>query len=301
MDRMTFPAFNTVNTVSAHECPPEVFEEVKRLCNRFEMLFSHTLPESDLNRVNESAGRTVETSSELADLVGKSLRHCEATGGLFDITMGPVVSLWDFHQGTIPDAKLVESALSHVDYRKVEVGRSSVRLADPSARITLGGIAKGYIADAVLDLLSFRGIKHAIVNLGGNVAVIGGKPDGSPFNVGIRAPISSKDSSETPIISIPLMNGSLVTSGTYERCFVRDGKRYHHILDPRTGYPAATNLESATIIARSSLDADGFSTAPLVAGLPEARRLIEPLEGIEAVFIETGGTLSATSGVRLTQ
>ena len=299
MDRITFRAFNTVNVVSAHECPTAVFEEVERLCGRYEALFSHTMPDSDLNRVNGSAGRTVETSLELADLVARSLRYCEATDGLFDITMGPVVSLWDFHRGAVPDGKLVESALSHVDYRKVEVGKSSVRLADPNARITLGGIAKGYIADAVLDLLSFRGIEHAIVNLGGNVAVMGGKPDGSPFNVGIRAPISSKDGDESPVISIPLMNGSLVTSGTYERCFVRNGKRYHHILDPRTGYPATTNLESATIIARSSLDADGLSTAPIVAGLPEARKLIEPLEGIEAVFIDGEGTVSATMGVKL--
>ena len=299
MNSTTFRAFNTINTVSAHECPAETLEEVKLLCSRYESLFSHTLPESDLSRVNKSAGKTVETSPELADLVGKSLRYCEATAGLFDITMGPVVSLWDFNQGTIPDEELVRSALLHVDYRNVEVGRSSVRLTDPDARIILGGIAKGYIADAILDLLSFRGIKHAIVNLGGNVAVMGGKPDGRPFNVGVRKPISSKQGDESPIVSIPLMSGSVVTSGTYERCFTQHGIRYHHILDPRTGYPAATNLESATIIARSSLDADGLSTALIVAGLLEAKKLVEPFKGVEAVFIEAGGALSATAGVRL--
>jgi thiamine biosynthesis lipoprotein len=210
--------------------------------------------------------------------------------------MGPVVRLWDFKRGVVPSPSSVNEALAHVDYRNVLVDGRSVCLLDPDSAIVLGGIAKGFIADALLDLLRSRGVSSAIVNLGGNVAVMGGKPDGSPFSVGLRAPISSAQRGESCFAALPLHDGSVVTSGVYERAFEQGGEFFHHILDPRTGFPARSDIVSASVIARNSLDADGFSTALVIMGLDCAKDFIEARDGVEAVFMTAGGEVYATSG-----
>ena len=297
MEQRTYRAFDTINMVQAHDCPPEVFAEIESAINRFERLFSHTLPSSELYRVNTAAGKPVRVDSELATLIAASLEYCELTSGLFDITMGPVVRLWNFKQGAVPARERIDEALAHVDYRAIAVDGDVVTLSDPDARIVLGGIAKGYIADELLAILARGGVRHAFVNLGGNVAVMGGKPDGSPFMVGVRSPVSTAEQEEHYLLAFPLFNGSMVTSGTYERCFERDGVLYHHILDPRTGMPAETDLLSATIIANRSIDADGFTTALIIMGLEKALEFIQAREGIEAVFVTTDKRIVMTSGI----
>ena len=287
MSQRRFFSFDTVNTVQAYSCGAEAFDEVERLCARFEKLFSHTDPDSELSRVNASRGKPVEVSCELASLLEAALRYCSETEGLFDITMGPVVRLWDFKRGIVPPPASVDAA-------RIE-GRM-VCLEDPDACIVLGGIAKGFIADAVLDLLANRGVEHAVVNLGGNVAVMGGKPNGESFVVGLRTPVSSKRQAEGVFAAVPLRNGSVVTSGVYERSFEADGMLYHHILDPHTGFPAQTDLVSVSVIARQSLDADGLSTALAIMGLDRARAFVEAREGVEAVFVTASGEVFATSG-----
>lgn len=293
----TFFAFDTVNTVQIYPDMNDVFDELKRLCSRFEKLFSHTDPDSELSRLNASRGEPVEVSAELAWLLKAALRYCAETEGLFDITMGSVVRLWDFKRGIVPSHTSVAEALTHVDYRGVFVDGERVRLRDPDSRVVLGGIAKGYIADALLHLLRSSGVTNAIVNLGGNVAVMGGKPDGTPFAIGLRNPVASKEGEVDCYAAVPLADGSVVTSGVYERSFEINGVRYHHILDPRTGFPAQTNLVSASVIAKDSLDADGLSTALVVMGLDRARAFIEARDGVEAVFTTAGGEAFATSGV----
>lgn len=296
-DQRVFFSFDTVNTVQAYPCDDEILDEVERLCARFEKLFSHTDPDSELSRVNASQGKPTDVSVELASLLEAALRYCSETDGLFDITMGSIVRLWDFKRGVIPSRASVDVARKHVDYRKVHVEGRTICLEDPDMRLVLGGIAKGFIADAVLDLLANRGVVHAIVNLGGNVAVMGGKRNGEPFSIGLRVPVSSKRQAEEVFATVPMRNGSVVTSGVYERVFEADGMSYHHILDPHTGFPAQSDLVSVSVIARTSLDADGLSTALVIMGLERARMFVEARDGVEAVFTTGDGEAFATSGI----
>lgn len=293
-----FFAFNTMNTVSAWTDDPGALDQVKALCDRYERLFSRTRPESGLSLINTSEGKPVFVDPELAKLIETSLYYCEESDGLYDITMGCVTRLWDFKEGIIPSSEGVNNMLSHVGWQGVQVEGQMVTLEDPEAFIDLGGIAKGYIADRILESLASRGVSHACANLGGNVAVMGGKPDGTPWNIGLRSPLpSSQQQSETAFAALKMYDGSVVTSGIYERSFTRDGLLYHHILDPRTGSPAQTDLLGATVAARTSLDADGYTTGLIVKGLEEAYRFITSHEGLEAVFVTTGGQVVMTPGI----
>jgi len=296
-----FPAFNTVNTVTVYGDDPGVLTRVEALCARYEQLFSRTLPESDLSRINTAGGRPVRVEPELAAFIATALRYCEASGGLYDITMGAVTRLWDFHEGVIPTAETVEAGLAHVGWKGVHVAGDTVTLDDPEAFIDLGGIAKGYIADRILELVAAEGITCACANLGGNVAVMGGKPDGTPWGVGLRSPLPSDGQQhETAFAAIQVRDGSVVTSGIYERAFEHDGLLYHHILDPRTGNPAQTDLLGATIVADTSLDADGYTTALIIMGLEKALGFVEELGGLEAIFVTTEGSVIATPGIGTT-
>lgn len=160
-------------------------------------------------------------------------------------------------------------------------------------------MAKGYIADKVIDLLKRRGATSGVINLGGNVACLGGKPDGSAWNVGLRAPVPSGGSLQAAsFASVPVRGKSVVTSGVYERAFVRNGRVLHHILDPRTGKPAETDVLSATVVADKSIDADGYTTALIVMGADEALTFAEQTPGIEAILLTTNAHLLKTTGLQ---
>ena len=148
--------------------------------------------------------------------------------------------------------------------------------------LDLGAIAKGYIADKLKEYLVENGVEHALINLGGNILIIGDKPDGSKYNIGIQKPF---DQTGQPITSVKVSDTSLVTTGIYERCFEKDDTLYHHILDPATGYPCQNNLYSVTIVTKSSVMADALSTTCFLLGLKDGMELINSLEGVEALFI----------------
>ncbi|MBQ9067869.1 MAG: FAD:protein FMN transferase [Eggerthellaceae bacterium] len=327
----TFKAFNTINSVSVcgvpNGCAESALDAVVERCAYYERLFSHTHPESSLVRVNQAGGAPVKVEPDLADLVRASLEYCAASEGLFDITMGPVVALWDFHQakghtgnggaglpagapsGTdggalhgsgaaIPSADALAAACAHVDWRGVHVKGRTIQLDDPQATLVLGGVAKGYIADGLVALLQERDVCHGVVNLGGNAVVFGGKPDGSLWNVGLRAPRSSAQAEEQSFAVVQLASGSVVTSGIYERCFTApDGTLFHHILDPHTGMPAETDLASVSLISDRSLDGDGYTTALVAMGLQRALAFVEELLGCEAVFVTRDNLVYATKGI----
>ncbi|WP_080800289.1 FAD:protein FMN transferase [Arabiibacter massiliensis] len=293
-----FFRFNTTNTLSADVDDERVLDAAVAWCDRCELLLSRVDPASELFRLNHAEGRPTEVDPELAAFIEVALAYCREAGGLFDVTMGSVTRLWDFKRQIVPDAADVAEALRHVDYRNVVVEGSTVTLRDPQACVDLGGIAKGYIADGLLALLRDHGVERALVNLGGNVAVMGGRPDGDPWRVGIRKPFPS---SALPLLdsfaTVALRDGSVVTSGVYERAFERDGALYHHILDPRTGRPAETDLLSATVVSRASLDADGFTTALVIMGADRALAFAEEHPALEAVLVTTEGDVLATSGI----
>ena len=277
--------FDTVISVQILDPAEEsVLNGCKKLCQKYDLMFSSYNEESEISKINSAGGAPVEVSPETAALIKKGIYYSELSGGAFDITIGPVSRLWDFKSGEhiIPDAGAIAEALSHVNYENIMVSDNVVTLTDPAAAIDLGALAKGYVADRIRDYLEKQGVKRAFINLGGNILAMGTKPDGSDYNVGIQAPF--KDTGE-PITSVKVADKSVVTSGTYQRYFEADGKLYHHILDPRTGYPCENTLTSVTISTNSSLTADAFSTTCFLLGYDESMKMISQMENVDAIFI----------------
>ncbi|MBY4798155.1 FAD:protein FMN transferase [Collinsella sp. AGMB00827] len=293
-------------------------------CQFFEERLSRTRPISDLSRAHREAPKPVEVSHETAELIEAALVYGQKSRGCFDITMGTVSALWDFHTGKIPTSRMLARALEHVGAERVRIERgegsasSFLAISDPETMLDLGGIAKGYIADDLARLLEAAGVGRFVLDLGGNILVRGGRPAHDPASDAVHTPSSNSKalSGEASSHSLPwkigivnprdparsraiveITEGSVVTSGIHERRCIRGGKIYHHILDPRTGMPASSDVASATIIAQRSLDADGFSTTALMLGSEEARDYIEAMPGIEAVFITKNDTVIWTSGI----
>ncbi|MCC8137525.1 MAG: FAD:protein FMN transferase [Clostridiales bacterium] len=283
------------------------------LLEEYEQMLSRTIEGSDVWNINQSEGKATVVSDETADLIETALEYSRLTDGAFDITITPLVDLWNIEGKSslladgdaeealqedtadvlIPTDEEIASALSHVDYTVVSVEGTTVTLSDPDAEIDLGGIAKGYIADRLKEYLLSQGIESALINLGGNVQTIGTKPDGSKWKIGIQEPFGG---SSDIIAAVACAGASVVTSGTYERYFELDGTIYHHILDPATGYPADNGLTSVTILSESSVVCDALSTACFVLGLRDGSELIETLDNVEALFITEDETLYRTSG-----
>lgn len=277
--------FDTVIKIQILDPADEsILDDLKKLCEKYDTMFSTTNTDSELYKLNHANGQPFTVSSETANLIQEGIHYSELSGGAFDLTIEPVSALWDFKadKPTVPSSDAIAQAVSHVDYTKVDIQDNTVTLEDPEAGIDLGAIAKGYIADQVKTYLKKQGIKHAIINLGGNVDVIGTKPDGSKYNIGIQKPF---DESGEAITSVQLTDQTVVTSGIYERYFKKNGKLYHHILDPRTGYPCENNLYSVSIITDSSTKADALSTTCFLLGYEKGMELIQSMDGVEAIFI----------------
>lgn len=277
--------FDTVIRIDIYDsASEEVLKGCKEICRKYDSMFSNKIEDSEISRINNAGGNPVEVSAETITLLKKALYYGDLSNGVFDITIAPVSSLWDFHSDTpvLPAAETIAEAASHVDYKNILLKDTTVQLLDPHAAIDVGAIAKGYIADRLKDYLTDRGIRHALINLGGNVLAIGNKLDGSDYNIGIQKPF---DHTGEPITSVRLSGKSIVTSGTYQRYFESDGKIYHHILDPNTGYPCENNLHSVTIITDSSLTADALSTTCFLLGYDKGLRLVDQLDNVDAIFI----------------
>lgn len=276
-----------------------VLEDCFREMAQYEALLSRTRKDSDIWKINHSCGKSVEVSDTTAELLRLALHYSELSGGVFDPTIASVVSLWNFTDNLekiIPEAAAIEEALAHVNYKAIQTEGNTVTLLDPDASIDLGGIAKGYIADQLKTFLINKGITEALINLGGNNLALGTKPDGQPWKIGIQEPFGEA----SDLAAVLSVNGqSVVTSGSYERCFEKDGQIYHHILDTSTGFPVWNHLTGVTILSDSSADGDALSTTCFALGLDEGRTLIESLPGIEALFITDDGSIYTTSGFPL--
>ncbi len=276
-----------------------LLDEAIALCKNYDAMFSRTKEGSDVYRINHSSGEWTTVSDETVSLIQSALEYCQMTDGMIDITIAPVKDLWDFSGSSdvqMPASSDIASALEHVDFNFVEIEGNKVRLTDSKAAIDLGFIAKGYIADHLRSFLLERGVKSALLNLGGNIVVIGEKPDGTTFQIGVQEPFAPAGSYCTTVAASQTVSGmsSVVTSGIYERCFEYNGKLYHHILDCETGKPAQTDLAGVTIITDSSLHADALSTTCLLLGLEKGVAYIEELEGVEAVFVTADGEIVDT-------
>ena len=296
---MTGIYFDTVVEVQVWGGDQEIIDRCDEICAYYEQLLSPTSEDSEVSAVNRAGGAPVEVSEETAELIKTGLEYGGLSGGMFDITIASASSLWNFTDNedrTIPDAAALAEAVTHIDYRKVHVEGNTVTLSDPDAKIDLGGIAKGYIADRLKEYLKSEGIEHALINLGGNMLAVGNRYDGTPFRIGLQKPF---DSTGTVLTALEITDQSVVTSGNYERYFEKDGTIYHHILDPGTGYPIQNNLYQVTIISDSSVDGDALSTTCYALGLERGMDLIESLDGVEAVFVTDDYEIHPSSGVTL--
>ena len=274
----------------------KAFERIREIENLM-TINSRTL-ESEILMINESAGeKFIEVSEETFLVIEKGLEYSKLTNGKFDITIEPLVKLWSigFDGETIPNSKELIEAQTRVDFQSVILkDGNKVMLKNSGMGIDLGGIAKGYAADEVARLLMDYNVKSAVINLGGDIVCIGKRPDQKPFKIGLQNPFEDRGSH---FGFVTINNKTIVTSGTYERFFEKDGIRYHHIIDIATGFPVQNDLESVTIISEKSIDADALSTGVFAMGLENGKSFVEKIEGVEAIFVTKDKNVVLTSNI----
>lgn len=271
----------------------EVFDEIEDLEDKF-------------TRGKIKGGDPVALEDEVLYVVKRGVYFSEISEGGFDITIGPVAQLWNIRPGEenlVPLKRNLDKALSLVDYKKIDfLGDNVIQMNKEGMFIDFGGIAKGYIADRCSDILKENGVEHAIINLGGNVYALGTKPvkgrEERHWNFGIQDPFLNRGDY---LGVVKLKDQSLVTSGIYERYFEEDGQIYHHIFDPKTGYPIDNELLSVTIITDNSLDADALSTAVFAAGIAKGMTILENYNNAEGIFVTKDNEIFLSSGVKADQ
>lgn len=285
--------FDTVVSLSLWGAPEGLMDEIWAACARYEQLLSKTIDASDVSRINNAMGQTVTVDPETWEILRRAKEISAQTGGAFSITIAPVTALWSFTDtvtNMVPTDEARLKMLPLVDDQKIALGENNTVTLPAGMEIDLGGIAKGYIADKVADIIREKAYA-GIVSLGGNVYTVGKKPDGSAFSVGIKDP-------HNPAASKAIIytgDGTVVTSGTYERGFSFGGVRYHHILDPKTGWPSQSDLVSATFVMDSSMTADALATACIVIGSEKSLALAKELQ-LDAMFIDKDGQAFFTEG-----
>jgi thiamine biosynthesis lipoprotein len=261
-------------------------------------------PDSEISRINARAGEdALHVSPETFSVVRTALDVAEVTDGAYDPTIGPVTSLWSVTGGGEhhpPAAGEIKSAVSLVGWKAAETEPPDLaRLSRRGAALDMGGIGKGYASYRVAESLKRAGVGSALIDLGGNVVVIGARPDGGRWRIGIQNPLKARG---VPLVSVELGGGSVITSGVCERFFDADGVRYTHIFNPSTGLPLAGSLLSVTIVSEDPAEGDALSTAFMVMGLDAAIDVMRILPGVEAVFVydseDRGREVTATSGLR---
>jgi len=261
---------------------------------------SKNIKKSEISKINNNAANQwVRVSKDTFKVIEKALEYARLTNGRFDPTIGPLVELWGIgtSEARIPSAGEIEKTKKLVNYKNLKLNKedNSIKFEKENMKIDLGGIAKGYAADEVRNIVKNAGIGSAYVNLGGNVLVIGGKEDGTPWKIGIQDPREARGS---VMASLEIRDKTVVTSGNYERYFRKDGVLYHHILNPETGKPSRNELLSVSIISKDSFEADVLSTSAFILGRKEAYDFIKHREGIEAIFVTKNNNVYLTPGLK---
>ncbi|MBS7527297.1 FAD:protein FMN transferase [Fusibacter paucivorans] len=281
------------------QAPDKLFDEIFYTIDFYEKMIAKNITTSEVDAINAAAGiEPVAVSDDLWMLIQQGLAYSALSDGKFDITIGPLVDLWGIGTDTahIPDQTEIDAAVALINYHDIELDEAnhSVYLKREGMKLDLGAIAKGYIADAIKQVILNRGYEHAIINLGGNVLTVGTKPNSDYWSVGVRDP----NGGQSDIVGIlKLRDNAIVSSGIYERFFIEDGVRYHHILNPYTGYPEQNHLASISIVSEKSVDGDGLSTSLFVMGLDEAYAYAETRDDIEVLFITDENKIYFTDGL----
>jgi thiamine biosynthesis lipoprotein len=272
----------------------QAMDAVMAEMRRTDELMSTYKPESQLSQVNAHAyERPMPVDADIIEVVERALEMSRLSGGAFDITYASVGYLYDYRAHQRPTAEQIAAALPGVDYRQVQVDRSAgtLRFLRPGVRIDLGGIAKGYAVDRSIEQLRALGIRHAMVNAGGDTRLLGDRR-GKPWMVGIRDPRNDGGM----VTRLPLADEAISTSGDYERYFEEDGVRYHHILVPGTGR-SARGVRSATVLGPDATLTDALSTTVFVLGVERGMQLIGRLPGVEAVVVDADGRIFYSAGL----
>jgi len=288
--------FWTDREADAAKAAEAMFTEIKRLDKEM----TTWLPDSDLSRINTAAGdKPVKVSDETIQVIARALDVSKRSNGVFDITVQAFHGLWKFDEdmdGSLPDQADVKKRLALIGWKDVILDKTkkTVFLKRKGMAITLGGIAKGYAVDKCVALLKARGFTDFMVQAGGDMYVAGSKGN-DPWVVGIRDPRGPKDSM---FAIAPIKDHSFSTSGDYERGFVKDGVRYHHILDPRTGEPAHAS-RSVTIRAKDAFTADAWSKVMFIDGVEQGEKIIKDnkLDDFEVVWVDDQNKVTITPGI----
>jgi len=295
----TFFALGTANTIMLNQCGNlEIIEKAVQRVYDIDDSMSAYKYDSDVSKISRMAGLGMQVvHKDTFDLIKKAVEFGALSNGAFDITMRPMIELWGVNkkENYIPSNFEIQETLKLVNYKDIllDENNCSVALKNPGQSIDLGGIAKGYAADEVKRILLENGITSAIINLGGNVVTIGEKLPGQEWTVGIQNPLSPTGEY---LGVLSATNKTIVTSGSNEQFFIKDGVRYHHILDPRTGSPAQSELLSATAICSSSTDADAITTAIFILGPEESIELLRQLE-VESIFVTKELSIMVSNGL----
>lgn len=271
-----------------------LLDEAETLIGSLEEQVSVTDEHSDIYAIDHTGSGSL--SGNAAELMEQALELCRRTGGALDISVYPIVQAWGFTTGSyqVPDEETIQSLLPLVDYTQIQYDAATGVVTLPEGmEIDLGSVAKGYAGQLAAQMLREHGVQSALLNLGGNVQTVGAKPDGSPWQIGIKDP-----QGEDAMMVLSVEDQAVVTSGGYERYFEQDGQTYWHIMDPSTGHPADSGLISVTIVGDEGVVCDGLSTALFVMGLEKAADLWAQSGDFEAVFVTASGEVYITEGLR---
>ncbi|MFQ7290703.1 MAG: FAD:protein FMN transferase [Monoglobales bacterium] len=286
-------AMDTIMQLDIYSTDPEISQKAEDEIMRLDKMLDRGDQESEIYEMNH-AEKAVTVSDEIVEIISMARDVSVKSGGAFDITIAPVMDAWGFYSKNyhVPSDDELDVLLEKVDYSKILLEENTVTVPD-GMELDLGGIAKGYTSDRLMELFQREGVHSAIVSLGGNVQALGRKPDGSLWNVAIQDP----GKPDSYIGSLSIENMAVVTSGSYQRYFERDGVTYHHIIDPSEGRPADNGLSSVTIITESGMLGDVLSTALFVLGLDDAVDYWHTYGGFQAVFVDNNGKIYITAGL----
>ena len=276
----------------------DIFCRINDILRRIESEMSYFIAESSVSQLNSSNGSLVKMDADTFDVLVTADAFYRLSGGAFDVTAAPLTALWRdcINSKTVPEAQTVQDLLPLVSGSHLKLDQNShTAKIGRGQSVDPGGIGKGFAADAAIKAYRELGVTSALINLGGNVQTLGKKIDGESWMIGVQNPRSARGEF---IAGLALEDESAVTSGDYEKYFVAGGKRYHHIIDPKTGYPADSGLISAAVLSPASMEADALSTAVFVSGLERGMELIKQTPRAEGILITKEKTVFITRGLK---
>lgn len=300
----TYYNLGTINEITLYDITKKsgdkILKECEAILKDIDNKMSCQIASSEISKINDNAGKNyVKVSKDTYYVIKESIKFSSMSNDTFDISIGPIINLWGIgtENARIPSEKEIKDNITLVNYKDIllDDDSHSVKLAKKNMKIDLGGIAKGYAADKIYEHLKDEKLESALINLGGNIYVLGNKENNQLFSIGVQDPTKPRGNS---IGNIKVSNKSVVTSGIYERYFEKNNKIYHHMLDPHTGYPFDNNLSSVTIVSDKSIICDALSTTTFGLGVKDGLKLVESLDGVDAIFITKDKKIYLSSNLK---